>query len=358
MASIWDWVDDYRAHAEAAGDFQRVTLTEFHPAAYYFRETNPERSLMIFEEGRRLAQALGESPWVLFFDHWRATAYMHFMRDFSSVLDLVVQNTLEARKPAYDGHPLRLAAFDDLLAAYLGIDPLGYADLIEQSLEYLEKQIPNEPDSARYLLLARQRNFATERRHWGDARRISDAELALTEADPDRHRARHFAVFVHSKMCEIACHLGDWDALACNCRMGEELAREVGHQLELSELLAWHAVLFRHAGENTEAERLYRTARLRYSRLKMPPTSSGFNALIAYHEQMMELPEMLAIRKEELAGFQGRGRLGYECHCRVHICELLARMGEPFAEELEAARQAATKLRRPDDYLARLARLI
>jgi hypothetical protein len=357
VASIWDWVDDYRVRAEAAGDLQRVALTEFHPAAYYFRETNPERALMIFDEGRRLAQALGEPAWVLFFDHWRATAYMHFMRDFSGVLDLVVQNTLEARKPAYDNHPLRFAAFDDLLAAYLGIDPLGYVDLIEQSLKYLEREIPDEPDSARYLLLARERSFAMERRHWGDARRISVDELALTDADPERHRARHFAVFVHSKMCEIAYNLGDWDALGSNCRVGEELAQEVGHQLELSELIAWHAVLLRHEGKGDEAERFYRTARLRYSRLRMPPTSSGFNALIAYHELKTELPRVLAVRREELAGIQGRGRLGYECHCRVHICELLARMGEPFAGELEAARRSAAKLRRPDEYHARLARL-
>src|SRR5262245_54254759 len=113
MRSVWDWVAEYEASARAAGDEARVRLTQIHPLAYQYRETDPDRALALFEEGRRQAVALDEPWWVLFFDHWRCTARMHFQRDFRGVLDLAVALALEARKPAYEQHPLRLAAFDD-----------------------------------------------------------------------------------------------------------------------------------------------------------------------------------------------------------------------------------------------------
>jgi hypothetical protein len=121
--NIWEWVEEYEAKARADGDEQRVRLTQLHPVAYRYRETDPDRALALFEEGRRLAQALGEPWWVLFFDHWKSTALLHFKRDFRDVLDHTVRLTLEVRKPLYQDHPLRLAVFDDLVAAYLGIGP-------------------------------------------------------------------------------------------------------------------------------------------------------------------------------------------------------------------------------------------
>ena len=79
---IWDWVEEYRQRAQANGDEARVRLTWIHPVAYQLRETNPDQALQLCEEGRRQAQALNEPWWVLFFDHWKSTALMHWKRDF------------------------------------------------------------------------------------------------------------------------------------------------------------------------------------------------------------------------------------------------------------------------------------
>src|SRR5262249_40568670 len=155
---------------------------------------DPDRSLELCEEGRRQAQALNEPWWVLFFDHWKSTALMHWKRDFRTILDHTVRLALEVRKPHFEQHPLRLTVFDDLVSAYLGIDPEGHAAAIQQALDYLETEVPNEPDSNRYLLHARQRRFALDHGKLDEAWELSQKELALADQDSEGHRSRHFSV--------------------------------------------------------------------------------------------------------------------------------------------------------------------
>ncbi len=262
--NVWAWVEEYARRAREAGDGPRLKLTTIHPAGYRFRETDPDRALALFEEGRRQALALDEPWWVLFFDHWRATARMHFQRDFREVLDLVVRTALDARKPLFEQHPLRLAVFDDLVAAYLGIDPLGHAEAIHQALEHLEQTIEPGPESGRYLLYARQRGFAVAAEDLDTAASVATRELALADADSDRHRAQHFSVFIYNSLCEIAFRRRDWDDLERQARAGEELARRVGHQLELSELLLYRSLVVWQRGDREEARRQLRTALARF----------------------------------------------------------------------------------------------
>ena len=56
-----------------------------------------------------------------------------------------MQAALEVRKPQYAAYDGRTGLFDNLIAAYLGIDPGGYADSVLQAMDYLDKEVPNEP---------------------------------------------------------------------------------------------------------------------------------------------------------------------------------------------------------------------
>ena len=102
---------------------------------------DPDQAYRLFHEGQQLAQNLHE-PWlVLFFEEWCGTALLHFKRDYRNVLDLVVRSALEARKPQYAQYPGRLGVFDNLIAAYLGIDPAGYAEPVRQAMDYLDGEL-------------------------------------------------------------------------------------------------------------------------------------------------------------------------------------------------------------------------
>jgi hypothetical protein len=169
--------------------------------------------------------------------------------------------------------------------------------------------------------------------------------------------ARSHAVFCFSHLCEIAFQRSQWIALHEQSIVGEELARQVGHRLELSEFQMWQALLARRAGDEEKAERLARQAQRRVAQLGMPPDHIYFDALCAYHDLANDLAAAVAARDHELGLLVDKGRWAAECRCRIARCRLLERLGRPLAEEVAAAREVARRLRRPAAALAELERI-
>jgi hypothetical protein len=356
--SLWDWFHEFERTAYERQDRERLRLCQAYHQGYQLREKDPDQAFRIFSEARHLAQQLGE-PWmVLFYDEWRVTALLHFKRDYRSVLDLAVQAALEVRKPLYATYDGRFGIFDNLIAAYLGIDPGGHADAVRQAMDYLDGELPDEPDSHRYLLLARRRIFALELDRHAEALEWAMKEMALADGDRDRHRAEHFLVFVYCALCQIAAARGDWDNLADWSETGDAVTRRVGHQVELAELLAWRAVVARKRGEADKALRLARSAAARQKAQRMPPGRGYYEGLCLYHDLGGDLTNVLAVRDRELIDTAGWGRLLAEARCRVNRCKVLARMGQPLDAELASAREAAAKLRDPGPLLAGLEKLV
>ena len=150
-----------------------------------FREADPQRSLELVREARALAVQLREPWWILLMDHWRLQRLLHYIRDIPPALELAVQATLEARKPEYEQLPQRVCLHEDLIYAYLCIDPPGYGDLIRQALDFMREQVTDDLE-CRYCV----QNCATEwHLHCG---RVGEAEQSarqsLTIADADRRR--------------------------------------------------------------------------------------------------------------------------------------------------------------------------
>jgi hypothetical protein len=144
MSGIWDWFDEFELEARRKGDQERTRLGSLHRDAYRFRESDPDRALKLYGEGRRLAGLLREPWWMLYYDQQTVHALLHFKQDYRNVLDLAVANVLEVRKPSYGAFPRRLLIHGDLVSAYLGIDPAGHADSIQQALDYLDRESPAE----------------------------------------------------------------------------------------------------------------------------------------------------------------------------------------------------------------------
>jgi hypothetical protein len=356
MSAIWDWFDEFEWEAHRDGDVERARLGELHRQAYRFRESNPDRALALYAEGRLLAVRLREPWWVLYYDQQRVHALLHFKQDYRDVLDLAVRNTLEVRKPAYVHFPRRLLIHGDLVSAYLGIDPIGHADAIRQALAHLDREVPADGDE-RYLVLGSQRQFALDLGQLDEAEACGRRSLGLAAEDSDPGRAQHFLVFTYSAMAEVAWRRGDWAALAEAARLGEEMTRQVGHQVELAGFFLWQALLERRAGGEEKAMRHYRQAGQRIARLGMPPDSSYRDAESAFHEQAGHLDLALAVRDAELGQLRDRGRLFREASSHVKRCRLLGQLGRLTASDLSAARAAAERLREPGWALRELARL-
>jgi hypothetical protein len=351
--TIWDWIGEYYKQAAESGDEQRMLLPQYQIAGYKQRETNPWLAQGLFEEGSKLARQLNEPWWVLIYDHWRVTGYLFFQRDYREVLDLAVQNALEVRKPQYDHFPLKFSILRDLVEAYIGIEPAAYLEQIQQTLDYLAANAPEE-GSDRFLIHGTRRDLAIEMGWIDQAEEVARGFQPLADSLPSKEGATHHSAFNWCGWCEIAWHKRDMDLLLESALEGEKAARESSLKMEMSACQIWRAVAERATGHKQEASRLYRQGVNQVSRLQMPPDRGCFEGLCAFHELIDALDMILQMRRAELEIIQEHGRLAYESRCRNRICRLLARLGEPFAGELAAARVAAQKLRKPEASLAEL----
>jgi hypothetical protein len=354
--SVWDWVIEFNNSAEAAGDRDRMRLLQTYENASKFAKTDPDVMLGLLAEGKALARQLDEPWWVLFFDHWRLQALLHFKYDYREVMDVAVQATLEARKPQYADLPQRVCLHEDLIYAYVGTDPEGHAERIGQALEYMGQHVGPGLD-CRFCVQGCRAQFALQRGRLDEAQAAALEMLAMTDAEPGRSTADHYAMDAYADLCAVAFGRGDWDALAEWAAAGEETARRRDKQLELAKFLAWRALLERRGGDEDLARRLLRSAAARAARLKAVPGESYYDAVCAYHEQGGEPGAALTVRDQELQAVAGKGRWTHETRCRLKRCRLLAQMGLPLDDDLRAAREAAGKLRHQEQYIEEIDRL-
>jgi hypothetical protein len=351
--SVWDWINEFDNAARANGDRERLRLRQLFDNASRFDKSDPDVMLGLLAEGKALAQQLDEPWWVLFFDHWRLQALLHFKFDYRDVMDVAVQATLEARKPQYAELPQRVCLHEDLIYAYVGTDPEGHAERIGQALDYMQQHVGPDLD-CRFCVQGCCTQFALQRGRLDEAQSAALTMLAMTDAERNRWTADHYAIDAYADLCAIAFGRGDWDALREWAVAGEDAARRRDKQMELARFLAWRALLERRAGDEELARRLFRAATSRVARLRAMPGEPYYDAVCAYHEACGEPGAALTARDHELKAIAGKGRLTHETRCRLKRCRLLAQMGLPLEEDLRAAREVAGKLRHPEKYLVEL----
>lgn len=354
--SVWDWVGEFAEAARAEDDDDRLRLYDLQQQAFQHGKSDPAAMLASLEEGRALAQRLGEAWWVLLFDHWRLQCYRHYLLDYKPAGDLAVRATLEARKPQYEGLPQRVCLHDDLVGTYLGVDPLGHAEAIEKALEFMASEI--RPDfECRYCLQNRRRAFALVRGRLDEAEDCSRVQLAMAADDFSFSTGDHHAVFAYEGLCEVALRCQDWDRLGEFAQVGAETARRANEHIYLATFLLLQALLARRDGDEERAAKLARQGLEQRKRVQALPGSFYYDVLCAYHEAGGQWERALKVRTRQLEETAGKGRLHDECECHLKRCRLLARLQQPLEEALSAARTAARQLRRPEPVLEQLAAL-
>jgi hypothetical protein len=328
-----------------------MRLLDCFKQACLSRESDPDFAFASCTACKQIAQEFGD-PWlVLFLESMRIELLLHFKRDYRNVLDMVVQCVADLRKPACVAYPGRLDIWDELIAAYLGIDAEGYEEEIREAMDCLDKEMPEGPNANRYLLLTRRRIFAMECDRLTDAYDACMQELQLSASDKDQSQATTMAEYTYCTLCTIAALAKDWETLACWSSKAAEFCRINGVHCELAEALAWQAVAALQQGDQEAAQQAHRSAVLEMSRLKLPPTRGYYDALASYHLYRRDRSAALAVRDGELKTIAGWGRLLYECRVHIQRARLLSQLGRLQEPDLLAARDIPRKLRKPEQYL-------
>jgi hypothetical protein len=355
--TVWDWVDDFTRRAQAEGDRERFRLRQLLDQSSDLRSNSPHAALELYDEGARLAERLGEPWWVMFFAHWRLQTLLYYVRDPSASLELAVRSALEVRKPVYTQMPQRICLQEDLIVAHAQIDPDGYASLIEEALDYMIKEMAPGVECHACLLGLRSGFELSIKRH--DRALVYGLELLeyCQTALPPKSRPHHLTI-TYLGLCGVAHALEDWPAILDWAVAGEEAAASTKLELAIAALLAWKAAALRRRGEEGAARRSYLRAASVAGRISATLGRAYYDPVCAYHELGGELEAAYRTRGRELAGLTGRGCAADECHCHLERCRLVKLMGQPFDQELTAAREAASKLKNPEPFLSDLERAV
>lgn len=344
---LWDWFNEFARNAQRTGDLDRLRLPQLYNQAQPIFEANPRQALVLLEQGRTLAERLREPCWVLFFDFWRCALYMNFLDDKATALDLAVKTAVEARKPMYQACPVRPRVQSILVDAYLTTDPLGYADKVNEALDYVEAEGPLDVDVWQQIEM---------KRAWLE---LWSGRLERAQHAAERHLARcegnHFRLaHACALLCEIAYRRGDVSAALEYAQAGQAHARQSKQQRALVELYCWQALFARKRGDEPSALRLYRLAMASSAQLGRKFSYAYYDALSEFYVLGDEPERALQLRDVQLDQVRNSGSPWAECECRLRRCRLLAQMGRPLQDELAQARRAAEKLIDPTPFFAEL----
>ncbi|MEP7289403.1 MAG: hypothetical protein ABI947_26945 [Chloroflexota bacterium] len=343
--SLWNWIYQFIGRAEAAGDTLRADLFRPFQDALELFETDPDQAFGLLAEGRQAAQQLREAWWILFYEHWQMQVLLFYKPDLKAALDMSVRCAVETRKETYAQFPQRVCLHEDLINAYMGSDPAGYADQIVQALDYIQAEVTPDVD-CRFCLQGMRVEFALLMRRLDEAERETAIYTAMTQ------RTGHYLTAAHTSQCSLSYLRQQWDSLLGWAQAGEALARRHDKPQWLLEFLAWQAFALQKTGQSEAAQRIFRSIMLQEKRLGAVPTESYFTALSTYHEISGEYSEAMEVRRRQLATLVGKGKTQTEVECRLHILRLLQQMGLPLGEEMTAARDIAAQLVDPSRYLA------
>lgn len=340
--------------AQAAGDTQRLRLWTLHREAWDLAETEPERALSLIEEGRTLAQTLGEAWWVIFFVHRRVSVLLINKRNYLVALDAAVRAVVEARKPIYDGCPHQLLIHIDLISAYVEVDAVGYRAAIEDVLSFISSR-EGLCDDHLFVLQGQRVRLELESEQWEKADEAAQLYFDLvSQATLDLDFYMGSAL---SQLCSTSYHINDWAQLREHAQNGEVYARRENRISMTLWLQMWQALALHHEGKLDASKRLSRLVADEMRRRNFMPSSIYFQAYAALCEARGEWREALASRNRQLTTMKNRGCNLTNARCHFERCRLLSEMGELSRNDVDAAREAMNQLIKPAPMLAKLDKL-
>jgi hypothetical protein len=260
------------------------------------RMTTPDLAISKMMEARTQAEAANDQNAVLSISHWILQTIIFEQRDFKNAYDLVVKTAVEARKPQYSHLRERICVHQDLILTYEGIDPIGYADLIEDALNFMTQTI-TPTIQCRYCLQSLRCSFELEMERWDTAREAANHHLAMSE----HGWKHHHGVAAHSYLTEIAYRQQAWETVITESKIGEELGRRNEHVIEeISFMMAARALAHRRLGQETEAQQAYRQAVAIPARTARMMRFVYYDALCDYHLAEGDIEAALKIRDRQL----------------------------------------------------------
>lgn len=346
--SLWAWIEEFSAQAFAERDVERLRLVNLCWETLPLTATQPARALEALAQGRELAERLGERRWKLFFQHWTLQTLIFRTRDFVQALPLAEKAVAEVQDTQFADFPQRICLHDDLINVYLGIDPNRYAQPIKAMLTPLQAEVSADSE-CRLCLQSLRVDLAIAQGQWPAA--FEETGRLMNMAS----RSLHHTANGYALLCRIAHGQRDRTGLYRWAWQADPVATAYGKKDSAAEIWMWQALASRWTGREEEAMTCYRKARTAARKLGAAPPGGFFDAWSEYHQTVGAFRRALNARRREQIAIASRGQTAAELRCLQQIIRLRTSLGQPVADELQAAWTLAQTLADPKPILAELA---
>lgn len=351
MSNIWLWIHGLEWRATIGNDENRLKMVDLLWAMLDTLEDDPNLALQYGSQSRRIGELLGEKWWVQMLNHWELQARFNFLADYNGTIELASRSAVEVRLPEYQGFPQRICLHEDLISAYVGQDPIGNRDLIEQALDYMESGV--DPRVECYSCLHNLKlDFATLTCAPEEALQVAQRAANVAE------KSSHHLTYIYTTMVELAYQLRDWENLLEWATLAESHARKAGWDHRIASNQLWLATYARHIGNTLQSGRLFQQATHRAATYGAFLGMGYYTALTAYHETGERLNDALQAQVILLKQLVGRAKPFDECTTRLEIIRLKQAIGSLIEEDIAALKRTTQELKAPQHILNKLDQLL
>jgi hypothetical protein len=354
MSSSWYDAFMQKLAWQQTDDADRTRLASIDQDAWAAQEKDPEFSYWLYTYGRDEARRLNEPWWVLHYECCRLNALTSFLMDFSRALPLAVELMVRFSSPEGLVHSDRLQVLDNVLYTYVNTDPLGFREDLEKGFAHLDGEIPQGPEGQRFVLYHRWRAYLIAIESWDAVYEMALRSLALlSRAHPPYSQIWHTA-WALDQHCQTCHALGRMDELAGHADHLVEISGKRGNLLRTEAAgLIWQAVSRRAKGNEKAASKSFHRGMAMLEDLERRASICA-SGVAAYYEAGGDLKAAIGVLDREFAEVSGKGMLHRSCQIQIERCRFLDRAGELTAEDVNAARLSASRLRVPEWYQEKL----
>ena len=334
--AVFDWMQNFIEEALKNNDQQRLQLVYFAQQADILRESNPEVAFQVYQAGRAAAENLSEACWILFFAQRMAHVCIFELENLERAMDLVARDYVLSTQESYTHCPINPAIRVNLVETYLYYDPVGYADTIQEVVDYLRKT--ESTDTHMRLQL---NDF------------MAQLYLKLNQLD----KALDYSLrtldegYGYLTLTRIYWERGDYQQALEISELREE--ESITSPYGLADSRAWvAAMLMRTKGYPLKAKSLYQRAQYHINKITFVPNSTLYDALAEYQEASGNLNGALQIRDEQLTKQQLVAGPEEVVIVRLRRARLLGRMGkiEALNNQISDIRNHLSKVKQHEHY--------
>lgn len=325
-------------------------------AAQHVAYLDPQRALPQMMSARNAAQKADDKQAVLYMNHWLVQVMIFSAEDLTSALDLAIETAIEARKPLYADMRERLGAQTNLLAAYLAMDPLGYAPMIEEAIAYTRREGGDNPEHLRVLLQI-ECGFELAKGQVDRAQEVANRYIA-TSQDNDPISQFHTAIAMMFAAI-VAYRKGDWKRMAWAGQQGATLEANQADLVKerCASMVAW-AVALQRMGQADAADLQIRRAEAEAALTYATHNTPFYDLITDYYEHDGDLHTALHYRQQQIKGLTNKGQHYWESLARLEALRLAKATGQALSDaNRQAAHACIQRLKAPQMLLMRLNKL-